>query len=165
MAEPTEDPFDLKRFITAQAPLYADALAELRQGEKRTHWMWFVFPQVAGLGRSPTAQHYAIQSRDEAQAYLAHPVLGARLCECTRAVLDSSRSAHQIFGSPDDLKFHSCLTLFERISGNSFLTAALAKFFRGELDRATLEILARWAKTTRSRPWRRREPPCGRCAE
>jgi uncharacterized protein (DUF1810 family) len=144
MAYCMEDPFDLKRFITAQAPVYADALAELQQGEKRTHWMWFVFPQVAGLGRSPTAQHYAIQSRDEAHAYLAHPVLGARLCECTRAVLDSSRSAHQIFGSPDDMKFHSCLTLFDRISENSFFKAALARFYGGEPDRATLEILSRW---------------------
>ncbi len=144
MAAPMDDPFDLKRFINAQASVYADALAELEQGEKRTHWMWFVFPQVSGLGRSPTAQHYAIQSRDEAQAYLAQPVLGPRLCACTRAVLQISRSAHEIFGSPDDKKFHSCMTLFERISGNSFFKAALTQFFEGELDRATLEILNRW---------------------
>jgi uncharacterized protein (DUF1810 family) len=95
MGELIDDSFDLKRFITAQEPVYAHALAELQQGGKRTHWMWFVFPQVAGLGRSPTAQHYAIRSRDDADAYLAHPLLGARLCECTRTVLQISGSARQ----------------------------------------------------------------------
>lgn len=108
--------------------------------------MWFVFPQVTGLGHSPMAKHYAIQSRAEAEAYFVHPVLGLRLCECTRTVLDFDKSASQIFGYPDDLKFRSSMTLFEKISGNSLFAAALNRFFDGE-DKTTLEILADWNRT------------------
>jgi uncharacterized protein (DUF1810 family) len=105
--------FDLERFVTAQAPVFEAVLAELRAGRKRTHWMWFIFPQLAGLGRSSTARFYGISSINEARAYLAHPVLGPRLDLCTRIVLASEGpSLHAIFGSPDDLKFRSCMTLF-----------------------------------------------------
>jgi uncharacterized protein (DUF1810 family) len=107
------DPFNLERFVTAQAPIFETVLAELRAGRKRSHWMWFVFPQLAGLGRSSTARFYGISSVDEARAYLAHPVLGPRLDLCTRTVLASEAlSVHAIFGSPDDLKFRSSMTLF-----------------------------------------------------
>jgi len=107
--------FDLERFLDAQAPVIAQAQSELRAGAKRTHWMWFVFPQIAGLGHSAMAQRYAIASLDEAKAYAAHPVLGTRLRDCTALVLAvEDKSAHAIFGSPDDLKFHSCMTLFAR---------------------------------------------------
>jgi uncharacterized protein (DUF1810 family) len=113
------DPFDLERFVTAQEPVFETALAELRAGRKRTHWMWFVFPQLAGLGHSSTARFYGIGSIDEARAYLAHPVLGPRLDICTRTVLASeSPSLHAMFGSPDDLKFRSCMTLFSLAADN-----------------------------------------------
>ena len=105
--------FNLERFVTAQAPVFATVLAELRAGRKRTHWMWFIFPQLAGLGRSSTARFYGISSIDEARAYLGHPLLGPRLELCTRIVLASeSSSLHAMFGSPDDMKFRSCMTLF-----------------------------------------------------
>ena len=107
--------FNLERFVTAQAPVFATVLAELRAGRKRTHWMWFIFPQLAGLGRSSTARFYGISSIDEARAYLGHPLLGPRLELCTRIVLASeSSSLHAMFGSPDDMKFRSCMTLFSR---------------------------------------------------
>src|SRR5580692_6153851 len=110
------DAFDLERFVTAQAPVIDRVRAELRAGSKRSHWMWFVFPQIAGLGSSAMAQRYAIASLDEAGAYLAHPVLGPRLRDCTALALDvAGRTAHQIFGNPDDLKFHSSLTLFAAV--------------------------------------------------
>jgi uncharacterized protein (DUF1810 family) len=110
------DDFNLQRFVQAQQPVYAAALAELKGGRKQSHWMWFVFPQVAGLGRSTMAKHYAIRSRNQAVAYLGSPLLGTRLAECTRAVLDvEGRSAHDIFGSPDDLKFRSSMTLFDTV--------------------------------------------------
>src|SRR5215831_11299149 len=102
-----KDPFDLQRFLDAQHPLYGNVIAELRGGRKRTHWIWFIFPQVEGLGLSSMSTHYAIHSRAEAVAYLAHPLLGARLVECIESVLQhADKSAHEIFGSPDDLKFH-----------------------------------------------------------
>src|SRR5215813_7094342 len=108
-----DDPFDLQRFVTAQAPLYERVCAELRAGRKRSHWMWFIFPQIQGLGSSAMAQRYAITSLAEAAAYLDHPVLGPRLRECTGLVnAVDGRSAHEIFGSPDDMKFHSAITLF-----------------------------------------------------
>ena len=108
-----DDPYNLARFVAAQAEVYARVRAELGAGEKRSHWMWFIFPQLAGLGRSATARLYAISSLAEARAYLAHPLLGARLRECTRLVNEvTGRSAAQIFGFPDELKFHSCMTLF-----------------------------------------------------
>ena len=143
-----DDPFDLRRFVTAQDEVYADVVAELKEGRKRTHWMWYVFPQVAGLGNSPTAKHYAIQSHEEAQAYFAHPILGVRLIECTRTVMTIDKSAHQVFGSPDDLKFRSCLTLFDQVTGAPLFKAALVRFFSVD-DQATREILAAWQ---RSRP-------------
>src|SRR5215472_13367761 len=107
------DPFKLERFVTAQQPVFEAVLAELRASRKRTHWMWFIFPQLAALGRSPLAKFYGIASLDEGRAYLAHPVLGPRLERCTGAVLEAEAlSLHAIFGSPDDLKFRSCMTLF-----------------------------------------------------
>ena len=138
------DPHNLKRFVDAQAPVYAQVCAELAAGRKRSHWMWFIFPQIKGLGVSPTAQFYAVASRAEAEAYLAHPVLGPRLRECTQLVLDvAGRSAHDVFGSPDDLKFRSCVTLFGDVAAdNALFQAALRKYFNGEPDRRTIEILA-----------------------
>jgi len=138
------DPHGLARFVEAQAPVYAQALAELRAGRKRSHWMWFVFPQIAGLGTSAVAQHYAIASMDEAQAYLAHPVLGERLRECAQAMLSiEGRTAHDILGSPDDLKFRSCMTLFNRVDpAEPVFERCLEKYFGGEPDAQTLRLLA-----------------------
>jgi uncharacterized protein (DUF1810 family) len=138
------DPFDLARFTSAQATVYDRALAEVRSGRKRSHWMWFIFPQIDGLGFSSTAKHYAIKSAEEARQYLMHPVLGARLRECTEAVLAvSGRTASQIFGSPDDLKLRSCMTLFESVAdANPVFGAVLDKYYGGERDARTLEILA-----------------------
>jgi len=135
--------FDLQRFVDAQAPLYAAVLAELRAGRKRSHWMWFIFPQIAGLGRSATAQHYAIASLDEARAYLAHPLLGARLRECSALVAAiEGHTADAIFAYPDDLKFHSSMTLFARASpSDTVFQACLDKYFGGAPDAATLELL------------------------
>ncbi len=137
------DRFDLDRFTQAQAPVLAQVLRELRAGEKRSHWMWFVFPQLAGLGHSPTARHYAIASRAEAAAYLAHPVLGPRLVEATTLVnAVEGRTVRQIFGSPDDLKFHSSATLFAAVDpGGGVFQAALERYFGGQGDRATLDLL------------------------
>jgi uncharacterized protein (DUF1810 family) len=133
----------LSRFVEAQQPLMDDVRAELRAGRKRTHWMWFVFPQLRGLGRSEMARHYGIASRDEAAAYLAHPTLGARLRECVELVLAvQGRTAHEIFGSPDDLKLRSCLTLFREIDGGGgVFDRALAKYFDGQPDPMTLQLL------------------------
>jgi uncharacterized protein (DUF1810 family) len=137
------DPFDLQRFLTAQAPVYSTALAEIRAGRKQTHWMWFIFPQLAALGRSPSAKHYGLSGLAEAQAYLDHPILGPRLVACVRALMHVHfRTAHEIFGSPDDLKLRSCLTLFSRAAPREpIFGAALARYFRGEPDRLTLELL------------------------
>jgi uncharacterized protein (DUF1810 family) len=119
------DPHDLQRFIDAQSGLFDQALAELRAGRKRGHWMWFIFPQVAGLGRSETARRFAIASRREAQAYLDHAILGPRLLDCTRAVCRAEgRSAYEIFGSPDDLKFRSSMTLFAEVAGDNGIVVA-----------------------------------------
>src|SRR3954468_12248130 len=113
----TADVHDLSRFVEAQRSTYEQALAELRSGRKRTHWMWYIFPQLAGLGRSATARRYAIESLEEARAYLEHPLLGPRLIACAAAVCEiEGRSAYEIFGSPDDLKLHSSATLFARVS-------------------------------------------------
>jgi uncharacterized protein (DUF1810 family) len=137
-----EDPFDLQRFVTAQAPVMDAVLAELAAGRKRSHWMWFVFPQLRGLGSSSMAQRYGIASLEEARAYLAHPVLGSRLRECCTLVLGlQGLSANDIFGSPDDLKLRSCLTLFalaapsERIFGQ-----ALEKYYGGVPDQGTVTL-------------------------
>ena len=137
------DRFHLARFVDAQSGVYDQALAELRAGRKRTHWMWFVFPQCAGLGFSATSQRYAIGSLDEARAYLAHALLGARLVECTRTVnAHAGRSVHAIFGAPDDLKFHSSMTLFDAAAGpGSEFAAALDTHFGGARDAATLALL------------------------
>ena len=134
---------DLSRFVEAQRPLMDDVRAELRAGRKRTHWMWFVFPHLRGLGRSETARHYGIASRDEAAAYLAHPTLGARLRECVELVLAvQGRTAHEIFGSPDDLKLRSCLTLFREIDGEAGpFGRALARYYDGRPDPMTLQLL------------------------
>jgi uncharacterized protein (DUF1810 family) len=138
------DEFDLCRFVEAQAPLYATALTELSRGHKESHWMWFVFPQLAGLGRSPTAQHYAIGSLDEARAYLAHQLLGPRLIECTEAVLaHRGLSAEAIFGPVDAMKLRSSLTLFEAAGAQEPFRQALHLFFGGVRDAATLGLLAR----------------------
>ena len=139
------DPFGLDRFVRAQDPVLDQVRRELADGRKRSQWMWFVFPQLRGLGRSATAQHYGISSSAEARAYLAHPVLGPRLVECTGLVNRvEGRSAHQIFGSPDDLKFHSSVTLFALAQpGASVFREALAKHFGGALDALTVERLRR----------------------
>jgi uncharacterized protein (DUF1810 family) len=136
-------PFDLARFLDAQADWYAEAVSELAAGCKRSHWMWFIFPQVEGLGASATSHHYSIKSLAEARAYLAHPVLGARLIECTTIVNRlEGRTARQIFGSPDVVKFRSAMTLFELASGpDSAFAAALEKYFSGERDLRTHELV------------------------
>jgi len=135
--------YDLQRFVDAQADTYAAALEEIRSGRKRSHWMWFVFPQIEGLGRSETARHYAIASRDEASAYLAHPLLGPRLREITAAALEHPElSATAVFGQPDDLKFHSSLTLFAAVAEEPEpFRQALKTFFAGQPDEATLARL------------------------
>jgi uncharacterized protein (DUF1810 family) len=139
------DPFDLKRFVDAQARVYDTVVDELRGGRKRSHWMWFVFPQLRGLGSSPTAERYGISSLDEARAYLRHEVLGPRLRECTRLVNQvRDRSAAEIFGSPDDLKLRSSMTLFARAADdNGDFLALLDKYYGGQQDQLTLKLLAR----------------------
>jgi uncharacterized protein (DUF1810 family) len=144
-AQDAADPFDLQRFVDAQDGVHERALREIQAGRKRSHWMWFVFPQYAGLGSSATSQRYAIRSLEEARAYLAHPVLGARLLACTRAVNAlAQRDAHAIFGAPDDLKFHSSMTLFDNACepGSPF-AAALERCFGGVRDPHTLRLAQR----------------------
>ncbi|MBB5340436.1 DUF1810 domain-containing protein [Tunturiibacter gelidoferens] len=145
----TSDKYELERFVEAQAGVYEQALAELRAGRKRSHWMWFVFPQIRGLGSSPMAMRYAISSLEEARAYLEHAVLGPRLRESTRIVVEvQGRTVGEIFGSPDDLKFHSSMTLFAKATAPSAKTAedsgdvfeeALKKYFGGAMDQGTIE--------------------------
>jgi uncharacterized protein (DUF1810 family) len=141
---PSPDPFDLERFTRAQDPQVTSVEAELRSGQKRSHWMWYVFPQLRGLGNSAMAQSYGIASLEEARAYLMHPVLGNRLRECTRLVVETKdRSLSEIFGSPDDMKFRSSMTLFALASedmGDVF-HAALERFCSGRLDERTLALL------------------------
>ncbi len=141
------DRYHLQRFVEAQQPVYDTVWAELRAGRKRSHWMWFIFPQIAGLGRSATAQHFAISSLAEAKEYLAHPLLGARLRECSGIVAAlQGRSVEQIFGYPDDLKFHSSMTLFAQAAGgDAIFDACLRKYFGGAPDCATLGLLQRRA--------------------
>lgn len=138
-----DDAYDLERFVEAQSRMIEVARSELRQGAKRSHWMWFIFPQIRGLGSSATAVHFAIGSREEAAAYLKHPVLGPRLIECTQLVLGvKNRTSEQIFGEIDSLKFRSSMTLFaEATLKEKVFQEALAKYFDGEPDAATLEIL------------------------
>ena len=139
-----DDLFDLARFVAAQASVIDTAMAELQAGTKRSHWMWFVFPQIGGLGSSPMAIRYAIKSLAEAQAYATHPLLGARLRDCTaRVVSHGGRSARAVFGPPDDMKFRSSMTLFARAAPDEPLfSTALATFFDGKPDEATLKRLA-----------------------
>jgi uncharacterized protein (DUF1810 family) len=139
-----EDRYDLRRFVDAQAGVYEQACAELRAGRKRSHWMWFVFPQIRGLGSSEMAMRYAISSLEEARDYLGHAVLGARLRECAEIVVGAhGKTTEEIFGYPDDLKFHSSMTLFAQAAagwaGNGVFEEALEKYFGGEMDRETLE--------------------------
>lgn len=140
----TDDPHDLHRFVEAQEPVIDQVKRELRSGRKRSHWMWFVFPQVEGLGSSETAQRYAISSRAEAEAYLTHPVLGPRLRECTMIVNGiEGRSAHEIFGSPDDRKFRSSMTLFDSVASDPTpFRTALQRYYDGEPDERTLRFLS-----------------------
>ncbi|HEX8937507.1 MAG TPA: DUF1810 domain-containing protein [Sphingomicrobium sp.] len=137
------NPYNLQRFVDAQENVFENALAELRAGSKQSHWMWFIFPQLAGLGRSATARHYAISSLGEARAFLAHSLLGPRLRKCVDRLLDWSgrRSAEQILGSIDSLKLRSSLTLFDLIEPNSSFAAALEAFFAGRRDDRTLALL------------------------
>jgi uncharacterized protein (DUF1810 family) len=140
----SDDPFDLQRFVDAQADVIARVRTELAAGRKASHWMWFVFPQITGLGFSAMAQAYAIGSQAEAQAYLAHPVLGARLRELTGMVNQvQGRTAHDIFGSPDDLKFRSSMTLFDAVAPNAMFAESLDRYYGGEPDPATIELLQR----------------------
>jgi uncharacterized protein (DUF1810 family) len=136
------DSFDLQRFVDAQAPVYRQVVAELSRGRKQTHWMWFIFPQMAGLGVSAMAQRFAIGSRAEAVAYLEHDLLGPRLIECTRLVMAAKqKTITDILGSPDDMKFRSCMTLFDAVSKQEIFAEAIAAFYPDGKDHATLEIL------------------------
>jgi uncharacterized protein (DUF1810 family) len=148
MSTPADDDrYDLARFTAAQLQVYEQALGELRAGRKRSHWMWFIFPQVEGLGVSPTSQRYAIRGLDEARAYLRHPVLGPRLSECAEALLAfPGVSASQIFPPPDDLKLRSSMTLFELAApagSGSVFARVLEQFFRGQRDAKTIALLER----------------------
>lgn len=142
---PCADTLALQRFVDAQAPVYADVCDELRAGHKRSHWMWFIFPQHRDLGHSRLALHYGLRSLREARAYLAHPLLGARLLECTALLLaHPGRSAHELLGTPDDLKLRSCLTLFTLAAPDEALfQQALAQFFGGEADPMTVQLIRR----------------------
>lgn len=137
-------PTDLERFVQAQQPVYEQVIEELRDGRKRSHWMWFVFPQIQGLGRSEMARYYAISSKDEAAAYLNHPILGRRLEEGTRLVLAiEGKSLNEIFGDPDDAKFRSCMTLFANVAGaGSVFQACLKKYCGNQPDPLTIARLA-----------------------
>ena len=136
------DSFDLQRFADAQAPVYRQVVAELSRGRKQTHWMWFIFPQIAGLGVSAMAQRFAIGSHAEAVAYLEHDLLGPRLVECTRLVMAASeKPVTDILGSPDDMKFRSWMTLFDAVSRQEIFAEVIATFYPAGKDRATLEIL------------------------
>jgi len=139
------DPFNLRRFVEAQERDYPSVLQELAAGQKRSHWIWYIFPQIEGLGGSPMSKKYAISSREEAGAYSEHPILGRRLRECTQLVLNvEGRGAEQIFPYPDHLKFRSCMTLFERSAADpGIFRRALLKYFAGNGDQSTLDILER----------------------
>lgn len=140
----SSDSYNLERFLEAQDPIINQVKRELRSGQKQAHWMWFVFPQVAGLGSSQAAQQYAIASRDEAKAYLSHATLGPRLRDCTELVLEiEGKSATEIFGYPDDMKFRSSMTLFDAVSdGSALFETALEQYFDGEPDPQTLQFLS-----------------------
>jgi uncharacterized protein (DUF1810 family) len=150
----TPDPYNLQRFVNAQHDDYEDVCGELRAGRKTSHWIWFIFPQIKGLGRSTSSDWFAISSLDEARAYLQHPVLGQRLRECTQLVnLVEGRSIREIFGSPDHLKFRSCMTLFAHATvENRVFLDALLKYSSGEFDPATLLRLGKTATLTPTSP-------------
>ncbi|PSH67313.1 MULTISPECIES: DUF1810 domain-containing protein [Phyllobacterium] len=140
-----DDPFDLQRFVVAQAPVYENVIEELQGGRKQSHWMWFIFPQLRGLGHSPRAKFYGIASLDEARAYLAHPLLGSRLVLCTSTVLEiKGASLYSIFGSPDDMKFRSCMTLFSMVVPETYnpFRDALDHWCGGNADQHTLALLS-----------------------
>ncbi len=153
-SHPTTDPHNLNRFLQAQEADYERALAEIRSGRKQSHWMWYIFPQLVGLGFSSMAQHYAIKSVEEAKAYLAHPVLGPRLIECAEAVVAvERRTANGIFGSPDDMKLRSCATLFAQVSPpRSVFERLLKKYFQNEPDGKTLQLLGLSSETASPQP-------------
>ena len=138
----SDDPYNLNRFVHAQEDTYEQALAEMRSGMKRTHWMWYIFPQLDGLAFSATSKHYSIKSIEEAKAYLDHPLLGPRLLECAEAVLHiEGRAAREIFGSPDDMKLRSCATLFACVSSElSVFSQLINKYFDGKPDDRTLQL-------------------------
>jgi uncharacterized protein (DUF1810 family) len=138
-----DDPYHLQRFVDAQNPIYANVCEELRRGSKSGHWMWFIFPQISGLGLSEMSKRFAISSLNEAKAFLLHPILGERLQECTRLVNQiNERSIHEIFGHPDDLKFWSCMSLFAKATdNNAVFVDALEKYFDGKYDEATLQLI------------------------
>jgi len=138
-----DDPFDLRRFTSAQESIYDSVLSELKSGQKRTHWMWYIFPQIDGLGHSSTAKYYAIKSMEEARQYVNHPVLGRRLLQCAEAVLGiKGRSISEILGYPDDLKLKSSMTLFASVTDpNSIFVRVLDRYFQGERDVMTLRLL------------------------
>ena len=140
---PNTDPFDLERFLGAQAGSYATALSEIRAGRKRSHWIWYIFPQLRGLGVSSTSEHYGISGLDEARAYLSHPVLGPRLVQCAEALLSlNGRTASAIMPYPDDLKLRSSMTLFERVAGpGSVFSRVLEKYYGANRDERTLALL------------------------
>lgn len=132
----------LQRFIEAQGIVYAQALKEIKAGRKRSHWMWFIFPQMKGLGRSSTSMFYGINGLDEAREYLAHPILGERLREISQMLLQlDTNDAHAVFGSPDDMKLRSCMTLFDNISPNDIFADVLDKYFDGHRDYKTNKLL------------------------
>jgi len=144
MPAKNDDPFDLERFVTAQDRMYEVAIRELRNGAKQSHWIWYIFPQVAGLGFSAMSRHYAIHSRREAVAYLAHPVLHRRLVECANALLGlAGKTAEEVMGTPDDLKLRSSMTLFAAVAPPDLpFRAVLDRFFGGRGDAATEKYLA-----------------------
>lgn len=143
MSQDQEDPYDLNRFIEAQDTNYDDAIAEIRAGRKRSHWMWYVFPQLTGLGQSAMSYRYGIRGEEEARAYLSHPVLGRRLHDCAEAILAvQARSAREILGTPDDLKLKSSATLFARVSSpGSIFEQILDRYYSSERDAKTIELL------------------------
>jgi uncharacterized protein (DUF1810 family) len=143
MVDPAGDPYELNRFVQAQEGDYEQALREICNARKQSHWMWYIFPQFDGLGFSPTSKRYAIKSRAEAEAYLHHPLLGPRLVECAKAAIAvQGRSAYEVFGSPDEMKLKSCATLFACVSpAGSVFHQLLDKYYQGERDSATLRLL------------------------
>lgn len=144
------DPFDLNRFISAQDQVYDRVLAELKNGRKRSHWMWYIFPQLDGLAQSTTSKYYAIKNLEEAIAYLNHPVLGARIIECAKTIVAiEGKTVSEMFGYPDDLKLFSSMTLFSEVADDSIFADVLDKYFQGERDDRTLQLLKKLKNTNK----------------